>query len=406
MRYDNGTDAEVELAFDENVSAVRMLNVSAADGDANLTESVDVSRGRVVATLNGTATDELTVTYEVVDAVGNGHATDRTATVQSAAVTTGAGDDDTVYEGSTLAVLADRPNASVDVDAADDSVSRSESTGANSKVYLLDTGTLDRGAYDVVYGGDANRNATFRVESLGLAVGVNDASVTNADGAVVAGGVSADAGGRSVAVELRDVDGNTVATDTAVLDGRGEYDYSFDASGLAAGDYAVVAVDSLSGAEGRSDPVTVSDPPSDDGGDSEYGDYRDPTPTPTETATATASPVSTSTLAPISTERSTADAGPNVGSSDGRASADAAPAEDSEENTAAGEAPDAAGPTLIETADAAADATPPATASVASTESASETRTGTEVPGFGTGTAVTALLLGAVLAVLTTRRGR
>ncbi|MDS0293390.1 hypothetical protein [Halogeometricum luteum] len=401
MRYDNGTDAEVELAFDENVSAVRALNVSTVDGDANLTESVSVSRGRVVATVDGTAPDELTVAYDVADDAGNRYATEQAATVRSAAVTTGAGDDDTVYEGSTLAVLTDRTNTSVAVDAADGSVSRSESTGANSKAYLLDTGTLDRGAYDVVYGGDANRNATFRVESLGLTVGVADATVTNDDGATVAATVSADAGGRSVAVELRDADGNAVAADAAVLDGRGEYDYAFDASGLGAGDYAVLAVDGPSGAEKRSEPVVVSDPPSDDsddGGDddSEYGDYRDPTPTPTET-----------TLSPTSTERSTADAGPVAGPSDGRDAAGVEFGENAEEReTAVDAASPVNGVTEGATTDAAASPTTTEAAPVVASGTESETATGTGVPGFGVGAAAAALFLGAMFAVLTARRDR
>ncbi|ELZ26668.1 hypothetical protein C474_18545 [Halogeometricum pallidum JCM 14848] len=391
VRYDNGTDAEVELAFDENVSVVRTLNVSTVGGDANLTESVSVSEGRVVATLNGAYADDLRVTYDVVDEVGNGYAADPTAAVQSAAVTTRVGDDDTVYEGSTLAVLTDRTNASVDV--ANDSVNWSESTGANSKVFLLDTGTLNRGAYDVVYGGDGDRNATFDVESLGLAVGVDDATVTNDDGAVIAGTVSADAGGRSVAVELRDAGENMVATDVALLDGRGEYDYAFDAAGLATGDYAVVAVDDASGAKSRSGPVAVSRPPSDDGdGDSEYGDYRDPT--PTETAT------------PSSTERPTADAGPITESSGGTAANDASDVGSVAENkTTADEASGAAERTRSVTASVATDAaTSPAVTSATPSESGVGTATGTEVPGFGVGAAAAALFLGASLAALAVRR--
>ncbi|MUV59213.1 surface glycoprotein, partial [Halogeometricum sp. CBA1124] len=151
VHYDNDTtssvDAEVELAFNEDVT-VDELNVSVEGESSNLTQDViDVKNGRVVATLGQVYTQDLEVTYKVTDTQGNTYSNAKTEEVDFAAVSVKADDTKNAYKGSTAAVIAGNASADVEITGTDDDNNffRSGSTGTNSHVYSVDTTNRDLG---------------------------------------------------------------------------------------------------------------------------------------------------------------------------------------------------------------------------------------------------------------------
>jgi surface glycoprotein (TIGR04207 family)/PGF-CTERM protein len=262
VHYDNDTtssvDAEVELAFDEDVT-VDELNVSVEGDSENLTQDViDVKNGRVVATLGQVYTEDLEVTYKVTDTQGNTYSNAKTDDVDFAAVSVKADDTKNAYKGSTVAVIAGNASADVEITGTDDDNNffRSGSTGTNSHVYTLDTTNRDLGDYEVVFDGGQVANVTIR--DLGLGVSIDDLTVTNDDDSVIEGTVSANAGDRPVTIELLDSDEETQMTIGADLTGQAEYDFEFNASDLDAGNYTVLVTDNQSSVEAESSSIEVS----------------------------------------------------------------------------------------------------------------------------------------------------
>ncbi|QIB73518.1 PGF-CTERM sorting domain-containing protein [Halogeometricum borinquense] len=298
--YDNdtssNTDGEVELAFDEDIASVQKLNVSKEDGNTNLTSSVSIDNGRVVATLNDVYTEDLEVTYKVTDTSGNAHSEDQTADVTFAAVTIKETDSENVYKGSTVAVVANNTATDVEITGAadDNDFFRSGSTGTNSQVYVLDTEDREDGDYDIVFAGDESKNASITVRDLGLGVEIDDLSVTNADDSKIEGTVTANAGDRPVTIELLNSDEDVEKTIGADLTGQAEYEFEFNASDLDTGNYTVLATDNQSGVESESSSIVVSkagEGKADIGGDSiiteQRGDVANVTVTLQNTDTAT-----------------------------------------------------------------------------------------------------------------------
>jgi PGF-CTERM protein/surface glycoprotein (TIGR04207 family) len=262
VHYDNDTtssvDAEVELAFDEDVT-VDELNVSVEGESTNLTQDViDVKNGRVVATLGQVYTQDLEVTYKVTDSQGNTYSNAKTEDVDFAAVSVKADDTKNAYKGSTVAVVAGNASADVEITGTDDDNNffRSGSTGTNSHVYTFDTTNRDLGDYEVVFDGGQVANVTIR--DLGLGVSIDDLTVTNADDSVIEGTVSANAGDRPVTIELLDSDEDVQMTIGADLTGQAEYDFEFNASDLDTGNYTVLVTDNQSSVETESSSIEVS----------------------------------------------------------------------------------------------------------------------------------------------------
>ncbi|WP_416840209.1 BGTF surface domain-containing protein [Haloferax sp. DFSO52] len=265
VHFYNGSNAVIEVAFNEQVSASSLTaeNFSVTD-DGSEVSVAGVSQGpdgRVLIDL-GAGEDsvvksndiEVTLASDIQNATGGALSNPDTYSVDFAATTINEGDGDTsAYKGSKVAVTANEANAQVVVedDSDDFSYSFRGSTGANSTVFLLDTATLETGDYTVTVNGTTT---DLTVRELGLDLSVDDLNVTTDDD--IEGTVTANSGDRDVRVQLFDADDDEVANDTITLNGQGEADFSLPVD--TAGDYTVEATDLDTGVALTSDTVTVT----------------------------------------------------------------------------------------------------------------------------------------------------
>ncbi|WP_396610263.1 ArtA-dependent S-layer glycoprotein [Haloferax sp. S1W] len=252
IHYQNGTsssDAEIELAFSENVN---VNDVNVTDGDSSLVSDTSTSdKGRIVYTLSDVNTSDLEVEYNVTDAAGN--QVTGTEDVTFAPVYVSGTNNNTAYKGSTVAVVSNNTSEDVEVDAVDDDNNYvfDGSTGTNSKVFLFNTEDRELGSYEFTFDG---QTASVDVRDLGLDVSVDDLNITDAD--ALEGTVTANADGRTVDVVALDEDGDEAASQTVTLDGQGEA--SFDLGTQDSGNYTVEVTDTFSGVSVESDTVVVS----------------------------------------------------------------------------------------------------------------------------------------------------
>ncbi len=275
--YDDGD--EVSNYQVEYRSGAVYLVVS-GDGDTNYKEGAD----------DVIASTELTV--EISDQVtdGSGSSIDNPGEksiafasdtvevdLEGTFPTTGLESNVTAWKGSTIAFNVSNSTTGwqgnqtdVTIEGEDNSYFSSGSTGVNSSVYTFNTNNREVGTYKLyIQGNDTASNRTYiEVRDLNLGISADDLSVTTED--TIEGTVSAADGNRPVEIELLDSSGDTVATDTATLNGQGEYDFSFDAqnadsgSALDPGNYTVQVTDNSTAITAETSTITVSEAGDDD----------------------------------------------------------------------------------------------------------------------------------------------
>ncbi|SFR55699.1 DUF7827 domain-containing protein [Halogeometricum limi] len=273
VHYDetaNDGNTEIELSFSEPVNnldgaqlyiddePVGTLSDVASDAGGSITNT----DGRYVVPVDGDMVNTGDITVRLTNSITDGsNALSNTGnkTVEVAPVTVDSSNTDVnAYKGSKVAVVAASDSTSVEIEGDDSDYFVSGSTGDNSNVFVFATENRDIDTYNVSVGGSSSYEAQINLRNLGLDVSVDDLNITNSDDDLIEGTVSANAANRPIAVELVDADDETVKTIGATLNGQAEYEYTFNASDLDAGNYTVVATDNQSGVTAESSSIVVS----------------------------------------------------------------------------------------------------------------------------------------------------
>ncbi|QCC46917.1 BGTF surface domain-containing protein [Halobellus limi] len=268
VHYDDTGDegVGVELAFSEAVDIAAddvTLYEDDSEVDSYTVEDTGVT-GRVFVTTDGellTGDLEVELSDDVADLDGNTLVDTGRNDVTFAPVTVKTNDDRGAYRGSTVAIVSDSgTDVGIQIEGPDQYFFDG-STDTNSEVFVFDTEGRDLGEYNFGIAGSDNEDTRLDLRDLGLAVTVDDATVTNAE--AIEGTVEARSADRPLTVELLDGGGDTVdgSETAATLNGQGEYDFAFDLSpsGLDVdpGTYTVRVTDDYSGVEADSSDVTV-----------------------------------------------------------------------------------------------------------------------------------------------------
>ncbi len=274
----DGNNPVLELSFDEAIDSSDYENITVYRDEEDVTETVvgssptitQTTSGQVVIETTDLYTGDLEVNLEgVTDNGGNqvdeGLDSDFNATITVATVTIEDGNTGTVnaYRGEFVALTDGTTATSIQIESdesQDDNEAffRSGSTGDTSAVYTFNTANRELERYNVSIAGGSD--GKVQVRDLGLDVTVDDLNVTDEE--TIEGTVSANAGGRTIDVNLLDDDGDEeFEINDVTLNGQGEYEFEIDVDGesIDTGDYTVEAVDKGSGVSVESDTVTVSE---------------------------------------------------------------------------------------------------------------------------------------------------
>ncbi|MBX0324037.1 surface glycoprotein [Halomicroarcula sp. F13] len=155
-------------------------------------------------------------------------------------------------------VIQGQPDTEFDIvsePSEDHSVSRTRGTGGDF-VYVLGTGNLELGDYNIQTSGDANygdTNATLSVEDLGFSATAVESTFDEDEDVEVT--VEASSIGRDVDAELIDANGNVDADTTATIDSDGEATISF--SDVDPDNYTVEVTDVGTGITSTTDEFEV-----------------------------------------------------------------------------------------------------------------------------------------------------
>ncbi|MFB6092466.1 MAG: BGTF surface domain-containing protein, partial [Haloquadratum sp.] len=246
----DGTDVTGRYTLDDDGSA---------DGQVILTSGTPVAPGATVTVAIDAVNDSVnteTITPGTVD-----------ATVTDATVVEGGGEAN-AFEGETVAFVA--TDGTADLNQAFEVAVESGAfvfageTGAGSQTFAFDTGARNwSGTYEVatyLADGSLDERAGLGVRALGLSVAVADRNLTTAD--AIEGAISANAGGREVAVRLRDDDGDVLGRTNETIGGDGAAGFAFGERVVAAagpGNYTVNVTDRRTATTAASERLRVVD---------------------------------------------------------------------------------------------------------------------------------------------------
>lgn len=251
----------IEVAFSEDITNASDIQVFVDDTRKNYSASEDATTpGRVVITgLESTQTGNVTVNVPetVRDTDGNPVVglDEGNASVTYAPVTVTDGSESVGYVGSTVAVTNGTVGTELDITSSSDDVEYgfSGSTGDRSEVFLFETADREPATYEFDFDRDGTVDSTVELHDLNLTVSVAETNVTT--GETITGTVSANAGGRTVELELLGAEGAVEATSTLDLSGQGtaEFEMPIDTRGQ----FSVEAEDVESGVTAESAGIRV-----------------------------------------------------------------------------------------------------------------------------------------------------